>query len=151
MPAIPARFFLLAWLNFWHDQLWLFEVSLTIKGIFLTNPFIFIIPKTIVFYRWCVLCILHVSLPAVLSTLNISCARFLFWLVLQSHTEQFFFFVKKHEPRRWSNSLEKRTGNSSCLLSFLTSISFISWLLQISGICIINRGLYFYVRISAAY
>lgn len=70
-------------------------------------------------------------------------------LCFLSHTELFsillFLFLKKDTKKRklqgWSNNLERWTGNFACLLTYLTSIYFISCLLQISGICITNSGL----------
>lgn len=90
MPAILAKSVSFALLNIWHDELnWLFEVNLITRKTISNYPPFFIIPKTIVFYRGCEICMLHVSLSPVLTTLNISGARFPFWIVLLSHTEPF--------------------------------------------------------------
>lgn len=114
-------------------------------------------PKMIVFYRWCVFFCITSVIPCCSQHFeHFMCQVSFLTHAPESHRTTFFFSLlkkkrKKHEPQSWSNSLEKGTGNSSCLLSFLTSISFISWLLQISGICIINRRVYIYVWVSAAY
>lgn len=112
-------------------------------------------PKMIAFYRWCVFfCITSVTPCCSQHFEHFMCQVSFLTHAPESHRTTFFLSVKKkkkHESQSWSNSLEEGTGNSSCLLSFLTSISLISWLLQISGICIINRRFYIYLWVSATY
>lgn len=74
--------------------------AIVLKGIFKVNLMknkraqsTFSIPKTVVFYRNFEICMLHVSLSPVLSTLNILGARFPFKTMILSHTELFSFFL----------------------------------------------------------
>lgn len=74
--------------------------AIVLKGIFKVNLMknkraqsTFSIPKTVVFYRNFEICMSHVSLSPVLSTLNILGARFPFKTTILSHTELFSFFL----------------------------------------------------------